>query len=107
MQSLPEEDEYAIGDETAKTALSLLSSMRDRAAAPPMLLPYDSGALAFTWDFGACKRYLTIDGQQAHFMDYYRADGERNEGPLDLVTEPSRTHLLRVLAGNPLARTAT
>lgn len=99
-------DDFAIGADTAQTALSLLGQLRDRLGEPPRLMPFDETALVLTWDFGSIKRYLTVDGEDMHILDLQKISGMRCETEIDMTSAQSREKWLYDLAGSPTSKSS-
>ena len=106
LATLPPGDELAISEETSKTSLDVLNLIAGRTVEAPKLMPFEGEALILTWDYGRIKRYLKINGDDIHLLDYQRAPSMRCEADWDFSDPADRLGWLKEVAGSPTSATA-
>jgi hypothetical protein len=108
MGALPEDHDFHVSPAAIQRAADLLGVIvQNFDISPPRVLPQDGEAVVFTWDYGAQKRYLTVDEDDMDIMDLDRKSQVRCVHNLDSPEDNTYEKLVSILGAQLISTTST
>jgi len=96
MHRAPEGFTDHIDDETAHDAMHVLGYMESAGAPIPKLFSHGGDAVVFVWDLDLIRRYLTISGGDAAFLDVGKRGNVQCPYPIVSLDAPQAANLLKL-----------